>query len=109
MSKKHLYNKHIEKGKFYAVNKHPGLIVRKNDKKNWYLAIVTGTSRKRHQIQLHFPTEERKGIKVSFVNSRPVIGKRKHFGSKSLDGMKIHSSDRIIIKIIMRRKPIRLK
>lgn len=29
MSKKKIYNKHLEKGKFYVVNKHPGLIVLK--------------------------------------------------------------------------------
>ena len=107
MSKKVIYNKHLEKGRFYSVLKHPGLIVFKNDKKNIYVAIITGTSQKRHQTRLKHPTE--KGIKQSFVNNRPVQGKRKHFSSKELVGMKIHSEDRIIIKIIKRRKPIKLK
>ena len=86
MSKKIIYNKHLEKGKFYVVNKHPGLIVLKNDRKNIYIAIVTGTSRHRHQTKLRRPTEP--GVKESFVNNRPVQGKRKHFGSKELTGMK---------------------
>ena len=107
MSKKHIYNKHLEKGKFYSCNKHPSLIVDKNDKKNNYLAVVTGTSRKRHQTQLSHPTESK--VKQSFVNNRPVLGKRKHFGSKELEGMRIHKQDRPLIKTIKNRKPIKLK
>ena len=107
MSKKHKYNKHLEKGKFYVVNKHPGLIVFKNDKKNIYIAVVTGTSQHKHQVKLKHPTERR--VKVSYVCSRPVKGKRKHFGSKELVGMRIHPDDRIIIRIIARKKPIKLK
>ena len=107
MSKKKIYNRHLEKGKFYIVNKHPGLIVLKNDKKNIYIAMITGTSQHRHQTKLKHPTETK--VKVSFVNNRPVQGKRKHFGSRELVGMKIHHDDRITIKIIKRRKPIKLK
>ena len=107
MSKKIIYRKHLEKGRFYSVLKHPGLIVFKNDRKNFYLAIVTGTSMKRHQTKLSHPTEPH--IKESFVNNRPIQGKRKHFGSKELIGMRIHPDDRIIVKVIKRRKPIKLK
>ena len=39
MSKKKIYNKHLEKGKFYVVNKHPGLIVLKNDRKKSILQL----------------------------------------------------------------------
>lgn len=107
MSKKKIYNKHLEKGKFYSINKHPGLIVFKRDKINVYIAIVTGTSRHRHQTKLSHPTEP--GVKESFVNNRPIQAKRKHFGSKCLIGMRIHSQDRSIVKVIMRRKPIEIK
>ena len=106
MSKKKIYNKHIEKGRFYVVNKHPGLIVLKNDKKNIYIAVVTGTTQNRHQTRLKHPTEKK--AKVSFVNNRPVQGKRRHFGSKELIGMKIHPEDKMTIKVIKRRKPIKL-
>ena len=64
------FNKHLNKGRFYSVNRHPGLIVFKNDQKNIYIAVITGTSQKRHQTKLKYPTE--KGIKTSFVNNRPV-------------------------------------
>ena len=107
MSKERIYPKHLEKGRFYIINKHPGLIVLKNDKKNMYIAVVTGTSKHRHQTKLKHATE--KGIKASFVNNRPIQGKRKHFGSKELIGMRIHPEDRIIIKIIKKRKPIKIK
>ena len=107
MSKKKIYNKHLEKGRFYVVNKHPGLIVFKNDRKNVYVAVVTGTSKGRHQIRLKHPTESK--VRRSYLNNRPVKGKRKHFGSHELKGMRVHSEDRIIIKIVQRRKPINLK
>ena len=107
MSKKKIYNKHLEKGRFYSVNKHPGLIVSKNDKKNIYIAVVTGTTKRKHQTMLTHPTESK--VKVSYVNNRPVQGRRKHFGSKVLKGMKIHSEDRMLVKMINKRKPIKLK
>lgn len=107
MSKKKIYNKHLEKGRFYVINKHPGLIVFKNDRKNVYIAIVTGTSHHRHQTKLRHPTEP--SVKESFVNNRPIQGKRKHFGSNELIGMRIRKDDRILIKIIKRRKPIKIK
>ena len=89
------------------INKHPGLIVFKNDRKNVYIAIVTGTSHHRHQTKLRHTTEP--SIKESFVNNRPIKGKIKHFGSNELVGMRIHKDDRILIKIIKRRKPIKIK
>ena len=107
MSKKKIYNKHLEKGKFYSVNKHPSLIVCKNDKKNIYVAVVTGTTKHKHQTKFKHPTEYK--IETSYVNNRPVSGRRKHFGSKELVGMRIHSDDRIIIRVISKRKPIKLK
>ena len=107
MSKKKIYNKRLKKGKFYSVNKHPGLIVFKNDRKNTYIAVVTGTTKHKHQTKLIHSTETK--VQVSYVNNRPVLGRRKHFGSKELIGMKIHSDDRIIIRIIAKRKPVKLK
>lgn len=99
--------KKLLKGKFYSVNKHPGCIVYKNDKKNKYIAVVTGTSGGRHTTKLKHSTE--KNIKNSYVNNRPVVGKRRNFGSKELVGMKFHREDKAIIKVISRRKPKKLK
>ena len=47
MGKEKYYKKHLEKEKFYSVNKHPSLIIFKNDKKNIYLAVVTGATKKK--------------------------------------------------------------
>lgn len=105
--KNKFFNKRLLKGKFYVVNKHPGLIVFKNDKKNIYLAVVTGTSKHKHQTKLIHPTEKK--VKTSYVNNRPVQGKRKHFGSKELIGMKIHHDDKVTIRMIAKRKPIVIK
>ena len=107
MSRKKIYNKHLEKGRFYSINKHPGLIVYKNDKKNIYIAVVTGTSQGRHKTMLSHPTES--NVRQSFVNNRPFLGKRKHFGSHELVGMKIDSADRKTIEVIKRRKPVKIK
>lgn len=107
ISKKVIYNKRLLKGCFYSVNGHPGYIYWKNDKKNRYMAIVTGTSEGRHKTKLKHPTE--KGVIKSFVNNRPVLGKRKHFGSKELKGMKFHKDDKPVINAIKRRKPVKLK
>ena len=74
MSNKKKYNKHLEKGRFYSVNGHPGYVYWKNDKKNRYKALVTGTSEGRHKTMLKYPTE--KGISKSYVNNRPVLGKQ---------------------------------
>lgn len=67
MSKKELFNKHLEKGKFYSVNGHPGLIVHKNDNKNLYIAVVTGTTQRKHQTPLNHPTEDK--VEHSFVKN----------------------------------------
>ncbi len=107
MSKKIKYNKQLKKGKFYSVKGHPGMIYKKNDKKNMYFAVVTGTTRRKHMTQLKHPTE--KGVDKSYVHNRPVLGRRSNFGSKELKGMRFHKDDRETIRTIKRRKPIRLK
>lgn len=45
----------------------------------------------------------------SYINNRPVLGRRKHFGSKELKGMKFHKDDKPLINVIKRRNPIKLK
>ena len=107
MSKKKIYSKHLEKGRFYSVNGHPGFIYWKNDKKNRYRAIVTGTSNGRHKTKLKYPTEPH--IKASYVNNRPVEGGRRNFGKKILYGMKFHKDDKPLLNEIKSKKPIKLK
>lgn len=86
---------------------HPGLIVEKSDSKNKYKAVVTGTTKGRHMTPLSHSTESR--TEMSYVRNKPVEGKRKHFGSKELKGMKPHRDDRTLIRVISKRKPTNLK
>lgn len=107
--KKTIYPKHLEKGRFYTVHDgstsgHPGRIAWKNDDKNLYLAVVTGTTYDKHKIRLKHPTD--KSTSVSYVDSRPFMGRRRDFGNKELVGMKFHKDDKPLIKVIERRKPI---
>ncbi len=105
MSKKIIYSKHIEKGRFYhrsdSRGGHPALIVRKNDKKNQYGAIIFTSSKKeprtrklKHSIDAAFPSKQYR------VHIDPYIGKRRDYGRKELDRLHVHKSDKKIIKRI---------
>ena len=83
------------------------MIFKEDDRKNDYYAIVTGTSQARHMTKLNHPTEN--GIEASYVKNRPVKGRRKHFGSKELIGVRFHKDDKNLINTIKRRKPNILK
>lgn len=109
VSKKVAYSKHLKKGKFYVVHDgsktgHPGEIRWKNDKKNLYLAVVTGTTYDKHKIRLTHPTS--RDVSVSYIDKRPFMGKRRDFGDKELIGMKFHEDDKSLIRVIERRNPI---
>ena len=71
--------KNLKTGCFYLTHDgsktgHPGMIYWKNDEKNLYLAITTGTSEKNnpHFEELTKPTE--KGVETSYVNKKPFLG-----------------------------------
>lgn len=104
MSEKEII-KILEKGCFYyahdgSKNGHPGMIYWKNDDKNLYLAITTGTSEDKnsHFKKLMHATE--KGVSKSFVNKRPFLGKRKDFDSEKQETMAFNIDDyEILISI----------
>ena len=109
MSKKKIVNKRLLKGKFYVVHDgsasgHPGMIYWKQDKKNLYLVIVTGTSYTKDLIKLIHPTD--KNVKQSFIKKKPFLGKRKDFGSKEMKGMKFHKIDKKrVIREVSKKEP----
>ena len=83
MSKKYIYLKHIEKGRFYHIHEgsptgHPGMVFWKNDKRNLYLVLTTDSSIGKHRTKLKQKTSE--SIKHSFVYNRPSLVKRKDIG-----------------------------
>ena len=107
MSKKKIYNKHLEKGRFYIHSDghggHPALLYKKRDKKNEYYVVVFTSSPGPKRKQLKHSIEPIK-IKVSFVHNTPKIGKRRDLGSKPLDDIKLNKEDKPLIEFIKRKK-----
>ena len=106
MSKKKIYSKHLEKGKFYIHSDghkgHPALLFSKIDKKNKYLILVFTSSPGPRRVKLKHSIEPEK-ISQSFVHKNPTIAKRGELGRKPLEGIKIHNDDKIIVKIIIKK------
>lgn len=108
MSKKKIVNKYLEKGRFYLVHDgsksgHPALIFWKNDNRNLYLSIKTGTTYNKELIPIHYPTS--KGIKRSYVNKKPFLGKRKDYFDKPLLDLKFNKIDRFILLKVSLNNP----
>ncbi len=109
MSKKKIINKKLRKGRFYLVHDgsksgHPGMIYWKNDNKNLYLALTTETTYNKNLIKLHHKVSP--NVKVSFVNKRPFLGKRKNFGDKSLIAIRFHKNDKKrVLRAISKKEP----
>lgn len=104
MAKKKPVTKKLLKGRFYAVHEgspkgHPGKLYWKNDNKNLYLFIKTGTTPSPDNIVLIVPTA--KGVKKSYVYKRPVLAKRKDVGSE-LPSMRFGKPDKKKIREISR-------
>lgn len=101
MSRPIKVKKNIKKGKFYHVHEgsptgHPGMIYWKSDKKNLYLALSTDTSPGSHRKEIN-PIA--KNIKHSFVQTRPVLAKRKDIGGERGD-LKFAKQDKKMLREI---------
>ena len=107
MSKKRIYNKHLEKGRFYIHNDkhggHPALLYKKRDNKNMYYIVIFTSSNGPKRIKLKHSIEPIK-VKVSFVHNAPSIAKRRDLSSKPMSGLKINKEDKPIIKTIEKKK-----
>ena len=107
MSKKKIYNKHLEKGSFYLHNDrnggHPSLLYKKRDKKNMYFVVVFTTKPGKKRTKLRFSIEP-KSVKVTYVHNLPVVSKRKDMGKKELTRMKLSKEDKPLIKSIEKKK-----
>lgn len=71
------------------------MIYWKNDKKNLYLSLTTGTSYNKDLLPLNAPTDSQ--VKMSYVNKKPFLGKRKDYGNKVLVDMKFSKLDKKMI------------
>ena len=107
MSKKYLYSKHLEKGRFYVHSDgqggHPALLYKKRDSKNKYYIIVFTSSPGPKRIQLKHSIEPIK-VESTFVHKNPRVCKRRDLGSRPLVGMKIHKDDKPLIRSIQKKK-----
>ena len=107
MSKKKIYNKHLEKGRFYIHSDghggHPALLYKKRDKNNEYYVVVFTSSPGPKRIKLKYSIEPIK-VEISFVHSSPKKSKRRDLGSRPLVGIKIHKEDKSLIKSIEKKK-----
>ena len=107
MSKKKIYNKHLERGRFYIHSDghggHPALLYKKSDKKNIYFVIVFTSSPGPKRIKLKHSIEPIK-VRVSFVHNTPSKSKRRDLGSRPLEDIKINKEDKPLIESIKRKK-----
>lgn len=107
MSKKKIYNKHLERGRFYRHNDkhggHPSLIYKKRDNKNRYYIIIFTSTNGPKRTKLKHSIEPIK-IKMSFVHNTPTIAKRRDLGSKPMEGIKVNKEDKPLIKSIEKKK-----
>ena len=107
MSKKKIYNKHLEKGRFYLHSDshggHPALLYKKRDRKNEYYVVIFTSSPGLKRTRLKHSIEPIK-IKVSFVHNVPSKSKRRDLNSRELKGIKINKEDKPLIKSIEKKK-----
>ena len=107
MSKKKIYSKHLEKGRFYIHSDshggHPALLYKKRDKKNIYFVIIFTSSPGRKRTRLKHSIEPKK-VKKSFVHNLPTIARRRDLSKKEMTGLKINKEDKPLIETIKRKK-----
>ena len=106
MSRKKIYSKHLEKGRFYIHSDghggHPALLYKKRDKKNKYYLVVFTSSPGPKRIKLKHSIEPIK-VRVSYAHNTPKISKRKELSSFPMIGLRIDDEDKITIEIIKRK------
>ena len=107
MSKKKIFRKHLEKGRFYIHSDgnggHPALLYKKRDKKNTYFIVIFTSSDGPKRKKLKHSIQPEK-IKTSYVHNMPRIAKRKDLGKKELKGIRINKDDKPTIKAIEKKK-----
>ena len=93
MSKKKIYNKHLEKGRFYVHSDnnggHPALLYKKKDNRNLYYIVIFTSSSGKRRIKLKHSLDPTRA-KAAFVHDTPAISKRRDLGRKPLTRLKIN-------------------
>lgn len=77
MSKKKIYNKHLEKGRFYihadGNGGHPALLYKKRDKNNLYFILIFVLRQARKEENLNTAFNQRKSNNLLFIILRPSL------------------------------------
>ena len=107
MSKKKIYNKHLEKGRFYTHSDrqggHPALLYKKRDNRNMYYIVLFTSSPGKKRIRLkHSLDQSRK--KRSYVHTYPTISKRRDLSRNPLTRLKLNKEDKPTVKMIEKKK-----
>ena len=107
MSKKKIYSKHLEKGRFYTHSDrqggHPTLLYKKRDQKNMYFVVLFTSSPGKKRFKLkHSLDQFRK--KNYYVHDYPSISRRRDLGRKPLTRLKLNKEDKPIVKMIEKKK-----
>ena len=107
MSKKKIYSKHFDKGRFYIHSDrhggHPAYLYKKTDKRNEYFVVIFTSSNGPKRKRLKHSIEPSK-VKRTYAHKNPVIAKRRDLGSRELLGLKINKEDKPLIMSIEKKK-----
>ena len=106
MSRKKIYKKHLQKGRFYTHSDrqggHPALLYKKRDRKNMYFIVIFTSSPGKRRTRLKHSLDPRRKP-VSFVHNNPTVSKRRDLGGKPLTRLKIHKEDKPLVKAIEKK------
>lgn len=107
ITKKKIYSKHLEKGKFYKhsdVNGgHPALIYKKDDSKDSYYAVCFTTSKGKKRVKLKHDINPNTNKDVYVLNN-PIKSRRQNFSNWPFKGYRVHKDDKNTINKIKRKK-----
>ena len=107
MSKKKIYSKHLEKGRFYhrsdSRGGHPALIYKKSDRKNKYKTLIFTSSHAEGTTKLKRSIDTANPKKKYYVHLKIYIGKRRDFGRKVLTRLRVQKEDKMLLRIIIRK------
>ncbi len=110
-------NKTIEIGKFYFIydgskKGHPGFVVWKDDDANRYLVVRFDSDKEgdvpkidrgvRHITKLKHTTDN--NVVNSYVRNRPMLCKKKDFGTIDFSNMCLHPDDKETVDRVSKRK-----
>ena len=107
MSKKKIYNKHLQKGRFYTHSDrqggHPALLYKKRDQKNMYFVVLFTSSPGKKRFKLKHSLDQFRKQNY-YVHDYPSISRRRDLGRKPLTRLKLNKEDKPIVKMIEKKK-----